>query len=151
MHKKEQLAILYQVLARKTLDTGCMVISKAYKKEMIIEYAFTASWVKHGRTLWESTKDTLYLSYIGYTGDVSEDDVTRVTWHKVMIGDVLKYFQDKMMHFCREVDMENFSWSYWVGDEVWYTLINREHKDLPIEDQSDKYIDWLQKKIYSFK
>ena len=130
--REKKIETIQRVIGNKELSFGCKVTMQDN------DYDYHSCRIV-GKHRW--------LDYVFTTdiGIVWEADT--IEGHPVMIWDVLDWIDKNCWWLCRNIDVEDFAWSYWANDELgrilnnWYRLRTDLRK--PIEDQSDGCISYV--------
>jgi hypothetical protein len=113
MTKEEKISIIYEEMADKTLDFGCLIQTQDWAYETINEVTIYTQWYYiEEYSLWDEQTRRL--------------DIRSIIWHPVLIGNVLQFMKD-------------LDWDC-IPNRIY---ILWEKLTLPIDEQSDECIDFV--------
>lgn len=126
MTKQDKIDKIYEVIADKTLSFWCRIIDK---DSGFVDIITNNYW----DIIWLTTKD------VHPDDDFFKEDIMKIIWHPVMIGDVLDWAEkNKYRSYLSNNIIE--SENQYLNRMLWITNIWWE-KRKPIEEQSDICID----------
>lgn len=129
MTKQDMIDKIYETIADKTLNFGCLVKDLNSKTELYWKL------VKYTKFKQDPNITNCYLKF-NYSSELKILDIhsSKIIWHPVLIWDVLDYLQgNNLLSECVEI--------LWV----------RNNKRKPIENQSDFTIKYVYDLIQTIK
>lgn len=140
---------IYEVMADKTLTTGCRIQRRAYREVDGVKWAKPRDWVVWQRfdgidCVWLGMfySDTWTYAVTEFESNIlNERDnegglVYTIIWHPVMIGDVLDWmYENNIPTNKHNAVSKEICWYH--ANYLW------ENKRLPIDQQSDECIAYV--------
>lgn len=121
--RDEKIAKIYEVIADKTLNFGCWCLLENWE---------AAVFVSTHRDTYDIPDGNMYIVNRENEIKVYPKNRIKEIWHKVMIWDVLDWWE--------KADNINMRW---YEDHLTPILSKRKYKRKPIDEQSDECINYV--------
>lgn len=131
--KEDKLKVIYEEVARKELTLGCEYEYRNTKDKDIRRGIVLGDW-DFDRYF---TNIEVWDRY-GVDGCLT---LTKIIWHPVMIGDIIKYLRDN-----KTCDMRDYNY-----DVTWLEVKFRGKHSRPIDDQPIETINFVYNLIVNYK